>query len=159
MRQILFHILFCLLFVNVSAQEIFVEKPAKYITTFPFKQLTGGVILIRATLNNIPDSMNFILDTGSCGISLDSTTCLDFKIPHSPSGRTINGIAGIREVDFAKNNDLNFPGLQVKGLDFYVNNYEILTTVYGMKIDGIIGYSFFSKYIIKIDVDSTNIKV
>ena len=159
MRQILFYILFCLLSVNVTAQEIFVEKPAKYITTLPFKQLTGGVILIRATINNIPDSMNFILDTGSGGISLDSTTCVDFKIPHSPSGRTINGIAGIREVDFAKNNDLTLPGLQIKGLDFYVNNYEILTTVYGIKIDGIMGYSFFSKYIIKIDFDSTNIKV
>jgi hypothetical protein len=159
MQQILFHILFCFLSVNVSAQEIFVEKPAKYITTVPFKQLTGGVILIRATINHIPDSLNFILDTGSGGISLDSTTCVDFNIPHSPSGRTINGIAGIREVDFAKNNDLNFPGLQIKGLDFYVNNYEILTTVYGIKIDGIIGYSFFSKYIVKIDFDSTNIKV
>lgn len=159
MRQILLHILFCLLIVTANAQELFVEKPAKPITTFNFKQLTGGVILIKATINNIPDTMNFILDTGSGGISLDSTTCTEFKIPHSPSGRTINGIAGIREVDFARNNDLNLPGLKIKGLDFYVNNYEILTSVYGMKIDGIIGYSFFSKYIVKIDFDSTNIKV
>ena len=159
MRQILFHILFCLLTVTSTAQELFVEKPAKHITTFPFRQLTGGVILIRATINHITDTMNFILDTGSGGISLDSTTCFDYKIPHSPSGRTINGIAGIREVDFAKNNDLNMQGLTIKGLDFYVNNYEILTSVYGIKIDGIIGYSFFSRYLVKIDFDSTNIKV
>ena len=159
MRQIVFHILFCLVTVTVSAQELFVEKPAKHITTFAFRQLTGGVILIRATINHITDTMNFILDTGSGGISLDSTTCFDYKIPHSPSGRTINGIAGIREVDFAKNNDLNLQGLTIKGLDFYVNNYEILTSVYGIKIDGIIGYSFFSRYLVKIDFDSTNIKV
>ncbi len=159
MTRILFHILFCLFTVNVSAQEMFVEKPAKHITTFPFRQLTGGVILIRAQLNHILDTMNFILDTGSGGISLDSTTCVEYKIPHTPSGRTINGIAGIREVDFAKNNDLNLPYLQLKGMDFYVNNYEILTNVYGIKIDGIIGYSFFSKYIVKIDFDSTNIKI
>jgi hypothetical protein len=145
--------------VSLRAQEIFIEKPAKFITRFPFKQLTGGVILIKALLNNIPDSLTFILDTGSGGISLDSATCSRYNISHSPSGRTINGIAGIRDVDFARNNDLSFPGLKMKGLDFYVNDYEILSSVYGRKIDGIIGYTFFSRYIVKIDFDSTNIKV
>ncbi len=159
MKRSLFHFLFCFVTISVTAQEQFVEKPAKFITRFPFKQLTGGVILLKANLNNIRDTFSFILDTGSGGISLDSTTCTEFKIAHSPSGKTINGIAGIREVDFAKNNDLILPGLRVKGLDFYVNNYEILTSVYGEKIDGIIGYSFFSRYIVKINYDSTNIEV
>ncbi len=51
------------------------------------------------------------------------------------------------------------PGLEVKGLDFYINNYEILSSVYGEKIDGIIGYSFFSRYIVKANFDSINIQV
>ena len=159
MKRTVFHILFCLIALSGQAQEIFIEKPAKFITRFPFKQLTGCVILVKALLNNIPDSLNFILDTGSGGISLDSATCTRYNISHTPSGRTINGIAGIREVDFAKNNDLSFPGLKIKGLDFYVNDYEILSSVYGLKIDGIIGYTFFSRYIVKINFDSTNIQV
>lgn len=159
MLRCLFHILFALLSASVVAQEQFIEKPAKFITRFSFNQLTGGVILLKARINNLPDTLNFILDTGSGGISLDTTTVVNLKIPHSPSGRTINGIAGIKEVDFARNNDLMLPGLAVKGLDFYVNDYEILTQVYGVKIDGIIGYSFFSKYIVKIDFDSTFIEV
>lgn len=159
MRAILFHISFYLLIFSATAQEQFVEKPAQFITRFPFKTLTGGVMLIQARINNILDTLNFILDTGSGGISLDTFTCAKLKIPHSPSGRTINGIAGIKEVDFARNNNLVLPGLTVKALDFYVNDYEILTTVYGTKIDGIIGYSFFSKYIIKVNFDSTMIEV
>ena len=159
MIRTLFIIYFCFFTIPATAQEQFVEKPAKFITSFPFKQLLGGVILVKATLNNITDTFNFILDTGSGGISLDSATCEEHKISHVPSGRTINGIAGIREVDFAKNNDLNFPGLKMKGLDFYVNDYEILTSVYGIKIDGIIGYTFFSRYIVKVNFDSTTIKV
>ncbi len=143
----------------IKAQEQFIEKPAKFITRVPFKKLTGNVILLKANLNDIKDTLHFILDTGSGGISLDSATCDEFKIPHFPSGRTINGIAGIREVDFAKNNDLVLPGLKVKGLDFYVNNYEILTEVYGQKIDGIIGFSFLSKFILKINFDSSFIDV
>ncbi|MDQ6758157.1 MAG: aspartyl protease family protein [Bacteroidota bacterium] len=159
MKGFLFHILF--VFINLSAfsQELFIEKPAKYITHVPFKQLTGGIILLKANINNISDTFNFILDTGSGGISLDSSTCAEHKIYHSPSGKTINGIAGIKEVDFAKNNTLTFPKLSLKGLDFYVNDYEILTSVYGIKIDGIIGYSFFSKYIVKINFDSSDIEV
>ena len=46
------------------------------------------------------------------------------------------------------------PGLTVDSLNFHINNYEILTCVYGERIDGIIGYSVLSRYIIKIDYDS-----
>lgn len=159
MKKIVFYILcnFCL--TALTAQEQFIEKRAKFITRFPFKQLNGGVILIQAKFNDNPTSLNFILDTGSGGISLDSATCAEFHIPHSPSGKTINGIAGIREVDFAKNNTLVLPGLKVEGLDFYINNYDILSSVYGEKIDGIIGYSFFSRYIVKVNFDSVNIEI
>lgn len=159
MKRIVFCILYIFCLTALTAQEQFIEKRAKLITKFPFKQLTGGVVLVQAKFNDNPTALNFILDTGSGGISLDSATCEEFKIPHSPSGRTINGIAGIREVDFAKNNTLVLPGLKVEGLDFYVNNYDILSAVYGEKIDGIIGYSFFSRYIVKINFDSVNIEV
>ena len=139
-------------------QEIY-EKPAKLLTKFPFKQLSGGVILVQAKFNKIEQPLNFILDTGSGAISLDSATTAEFKIAHVPSGRTINGIAGVRDVDFAKNNSLTFPGLQIDSLDFYINDYDILSSVYGQKIDGVIGYSFFSRYIVKINFDSLVIEV
>ena len=48
----------------------------------------------------------------------------------------------------------NFPGLTVDSLNFHVNDYSVLTSVYGEQIDGIIGYSLLSRYIIKINYDS-----
>ena len=149
-------LLFC---ISASAQEMYWEKPAQFITSFPFRQLNGGVILIRAQFNNITDSFNYILDTGSGGISLDSTTTATYNIPHVPSGRYIYGIAGVRKVDYAPNQSLRFPGLKVDSLDFYINDYDVLTSVYGIKIDGIIGYSFFSRYIVKVNFDSLKISV
>lgn len=142
-----------------SAQEMYWEKPAQFITSFPFKQLNGGVILIKAQFNNIPDTFNFILDTGSGGISLDSTTTGKYKIKHIPSGRYIYGIAGVRKVDYAPHQSLSFPGLKIDSLDFYINDYDVLTSVYGIKIDGIIGYSFFSRFIVKVNFDSLKISV
>jgi len=50
---------------------------------------------------------------------------------------------------------LHLPGLNIDSLNFHINNYEILTQVYGERIDGIIGYSVLSRYIIKINYDSS----
>lgn len=154
----LFFILFICFGYFSYGQEVY-EKPAKLITKFPFKQLTGGIILVQAKLNKIPQPLNFILDTGSGAISLDSVTTAEFNISHVPSGKSINGIAGVRDVDYARNSSLTFPGLQVDSLDFYINDYDILSSAYGEKIDGVIGYSLFSRYIIKIDFDSLFIEV
>jgi hypothetical protein len=149
----------CLIFLflvqqPLHAQEEFIEPPAKFLTRIPFTQLTGGVVILRATLNNFPDTLNFILDSGSSGISLDSSTVAFLKLTPAPTDKTIRGIAGIKKVGFLYRQKLHFPGLTIDSLDFHVNDYSILTTVYGEQIDGIIGYSVLSRYIVKIDYDS-----
>lgn len=144
---------------STFCQEEFIQPAAKHITTFPFRQFSGGVVVIKALLNNIPDSLNFILDTGSGGISLDSMTTQAYRITTAPSDKTIRGIAGIRNVRFANNNKLKLPGLTVDSLNFHINDYEILSSVYGEHIDGIIGYSFLARYIVKINYDSNKISV
>jgi hypothetical protein len=129
------------------------------ITKFPFRLLTGGIVTFKGKVSNYPDSLNFIFDTGSGGISLDSATAARLKLATKESDRTIRGIAGIRKVKFAYNHTLHLPGLDVDSLNFHINDYDILSSVYGEKIDGIIGYSFISRYIIKIDYDSLKISV
>jgi hypothetical protein len=162
MRKPVTQILFCLLLVlsiSAKAQEQFVESPAKLLTSFRFRQLSGGVILFNARFANYPDTLNFILDTGSGGISLDSATVDHFKITPTPSDMTILGIAGIRKVSFLYNQKLRLPGLTVDSLNFHINNYEILTQVYGEKIDGIVGFSLLSRYIFNINYDSLRISI
>ncbi|MCW3120165.1 MAG: hypothetical protein JWM28_4247 [Chitinophagaceae bacterium] len=137
------------------AQEEFVEPPAKLLTRFTFKQLYGGVMLLRGTFADYPDSLNFILDTGSGGISLDSSTADYFKVTRVPSDKTIRGIAGTRKVSFIYSQKLHLPGLTIDSLNFHINDYSILTTVYGERIDGIVGYSVLSRYILSLDYDSS----
>ena len=141
------------------AQEQFVEEPSKELTSFRFISLTGGVILLRATVDSYPDSLNFILDTGSGGISLDSSTVDRLGINVIPSERTIRGIAGIRKVPFLYGAILHLPGLDVSDLNFHVNDYEVLSYSYGVHIDGIIGYSFLSRYIVNINYDNQRITI
>jgi len=162
MRKPVTQILFCFLSavsISATAQEQFVEAPSKLLTSFRFKQLSGGVIMLNARFGNFPDTLNFILDTGSGGISLDSTTVDYFRLIPTPSDMTILGIAGIRKVSFMYNQKLRLPGLTVDSLNFHINNYDILTQVYGEKIDGIIGYSLLSRYIFNINYDSLKISI
>jgi len=147
------------LFPAANAQEEFVEPPSRVLTSIPFEQLTGGIIVMRARFDDYPDTLKFILDTGSSGISLDSSLVAYWGLNPEPSDRSIRGIAGIRKVSFLRNRKLHFPRLTVDSLDFHVNNYNILTSVYGMQIDGIIGYSLLSRYILKIDYDSLKIDI
>lgn len=109
---------------------------------------------MRAALDDFPDTLSFILDSGSSGISLDSTTVSELKLKPEASDRTIRGIAGIKKVGFLYKRKLHFPSLTIDSLNFHVNDYSILTTVYGERVDGIIGYSVLSRYIVKINYDS-----
>jgi hypothetical protein len=162
MKKPTFYIAFlfiCLFAEKASAQEEFIDPPSRLITKIPFTQLTGGIIIIKAMLNDFPDSLNFILDTGSSGISLDSGTAEYLKLKPTPTDKTIRGIAGIKTVSFLYNQKLKLPGLIVDSLNFHINDYTLLTSVYGEQIDGIVGYSFISRYILKIDYDSLNLSV
>ena len=141
------------------SQEELVGPPAKKITTISFSQLTGGVILVKAFLDDFADTLNFVLDTGGGGISLDSNTCAYFGLKTEPSNRLIRGIAGIKYAEFARGHSIVFPGLRIDNLDFHINDYEILTSAYGIRIDGIIGYTFLRRYIVIINYDKEEIDV
>jgi hypothetical protein len=136
-----------------------VQAPAKLLTRFPFVLLNGGIIVLKAKVDNSADSLNFVLDTGSGGISLDSTTVVELGLKVSKSERTIRGIAGLRLVDFVYDHTLQLKGLDVPHLDFHINDYDLLSSVYGVRIDGVIGYSFLRRFIVKVDYDNLFIEV
>lgn len=144
---------------ETKAQEVFSPPPAEKLTEFPFKLLSGGIILIRARIDDYEDTLNFVLDTGSGGISLDSSTTAYLGVKTEPSSRMVRGIAGVKRVSFAYNHILHLPGLSVEKLDFHINDYDILSSAYGVRIDGIIGYSFFRNYIVSINYDDSQVQV
>lgn len=151
-------IFFCSTF-TASSQEEFVAPPSKLVTVIPFTLLTGGIVILHGTLDDFPDSLNFVLDTGSGGISIDSVTCAYYHLQTVPSDRLVRGIAGEKYVSFSNNHTLKLPGVTVKDLDFHINDYDVLSSAYGMKIDGIIGYSFFRRFIVFLDYDNLMMKV
>jgi hypothetical protein len=157
MKKLVSVVCFFLIQFMAFAQEEFIT-PSKFISRFPITLFSGGVVVLKAQLSSFPDTLKFILDSGSGGISLDSSTVDYFGLKPQPSDRTIRGIAGIKPVSFIRNQKLRFPKFTVDSLNFHVLDYSLLSSVYGEKIDGIIGYSILSRYIIKLNYDSLNIE-
>jgi hypothetical protein len=144
---------------SASAQKNPPSSSVKLLTQVPFNTFTGGVVVIRALLVGYPDTLNFIMDTGSGGISLDSTTCIRLNITPVLTDKLIMGIGGVRQLRYVNNQSLVIGKIRVDSLNFHVSDYDILSSVYGDRIDGIIGYSFYSRYIVKIDYDSNEMYV
>jgi hypothetical protein len=48
-----------LLAIFVNAQEEYIQPPSKRLTKFTFTQLSGGVVLLHAKLDNFPDKFCF----------------------------------------------------------------------------------------------------
>ena len=125
----------------------------KPIATFPFQELSGGIIVVKAKIDTYIDSLNFIFDTGNTGFSIDSSTAAQLGLKVVTSDRSIRGIAGIKKALFSYNHEIHFPGFTAKNMDIHISDYSIFEQVYGLKIDGIVGFNFFNNYIVNIDYD------
>ena len=135
------------------------ERPAQKITSFKFEELHGGLIVIKARVGNAADTLNFILDTGSGRISIDSNSAVRCGLNISATNDSVSGIGGYRRIQRVYNTQMHMPGLTVDSLDLNVNNYEGLTASFGTRIDGLIGYSFINRYILDVNFDSSLITV
>ena len=62
-KQFIFCCLLCLILSKSTAQEEFIQPPSKLLTTVPFSLLSGGIVLIKATVDSTKDTLTFIFDT------------------------------------------------------------------------------------------------
>ncbi|WP_165798398.1 aspartyl protease family protein [Chitinophaga costaii] len=162
MQSKIFHVLlllFTISFLTNAFGQPGRKEQDSAIAHFPFKQYFGGVVVIKATLDPWPDTLQFIFDTGSAGISLDSSACLRLGVAASPSSTVIRGLGGSRKANFVYNRKLRFPCFELDSLNFHVNDYESISEVYGFRVDGIIGYSLICRYIVQVDFDKEEIRL
>lgn len=150
--------LYCLLLTLFLCQANAANTQPTPLTRTPFLQVTGGVVIIQAQLAPFSDTLQFIFDTGSSGISLDSATAHYLGLRPTFDGLLIRGIAGIREVPQLRNQSLTIGSLRTDSLTFYINDYSVLTSIYGVRIDGVIGYALLSRYIVNIDYEKQYIE-
>lgn len=156
----IYPILWCLgCWQATKAQEIYDDPPSEYVTTVPFVLAAESVVLIKGTISGYTDTLTFVLDTGSSGISLDSAMADYLGLEPVPSDINIRGIAGISKAHFLYDLQLKLGGELIDSLNFHINDYEFLSYVYGESIHGVIGYGLFSRYIVKLNYDTLQMEL
>ncbi len=143
----------CIVFIALLLQVT--TALCQKVGTVPFSQLYGGVMIMKGKFANYPDTLNFVFDSGSSHISLDSATAAVMGIAVTQSSNYINGIGGYKLANVAQNLSLKLGNIQLPVFDFNVNNYELLSQSTGIRVDGIVGYAFISKYILQVNFDSS----
>jgi len=126
---------------------------SRYLTSIHFRVLFGGIIIGKARIDGFPDSLNFIFDTGCGSVSLDSVTAVRFGLAVRQGSAFIHGVAGVCPQRLADSQSLHLGDITIDSLSMQVCDYDILSSIYGEKIDGIIGYTLFSRYLVKVDYD------
>lgn len=150
--RIRFLYVYFLLFWNADlfCRNLSDSTESRYIGSIPFQTLSGGVLMVVGSLDGWKDSLHFILDTGSSSISIDATKSASMGFVSSESS-SLSGIGGISTVPVSNLHTLHLNGISTPELNFHVYDYRLLSSIYGVQIDGVIGYAFFSKYIIHLD--------
>jgi hypothetical protein len=131
----------------------------RFLGSIPFRVLTDGIVIGKIRLGDFPDSLNFIFDTGCGGISLDSMTAKRLKLVPHPRSSFIRGIAGMPREELLDGMRLQIGTVVLDSIAVQVNNYDILTSVYGEQIDGVLGSTFFSRYLVRVDYDRSLIDI
>jgi hypothetical protein len=143
-------ILFC--GESISQRKGLLSKE-KQIACIGFQQLDGGVPLIVCRLSGIDDTLRFILDSGSGGVSLDSAFCAQHQFIPAAADSNISGIGGTVGVDYLFEKSLIIGSYKTRPMNFHIYDYSQLSAVYGEKIDGVLGFPFISQFLIYIDND------
>jgi hypothetical protein len=152
-------IVFLYLVGTTSAQDPSANSKASFVSKFPFLLSSRGIIIIKGGIGENPAALNFVLDTGCGGISLDSATAKQLNLEPQKSEQKIKGLSQIKQAEFIPRQQLRLQNLRVENLDFHVNDYSFLSESNNIKIDGVIGYSFLKLFIVKINYNDFTIEI
>ncbi len=125
-------------------------RPSAQVTTIPFA-LKNGSIMVQAQLNDQPQSLNMLFDTGADGMALKSSLIQTVK-PHISKEKTTRVPGGKVTVKFSTGNTLQLNTIKLP------NQNMVIFDNLGRDCDAILGgANLFRNYITKVDFDTKQI--
>lgn len=148
-------IVICLCVIFCCA-PIITAQHSNLITKIPF-ELKGNHLFIKVKVND-SGNLHFVFDTGAGATSINSRVAENLKL--IASKETISkGASGEVKLQIVKNNTLKIESLLLKKIDLYSSPLLHLEKVFGVDIDGILGYDLLKKYVVKINYDTSEIEL
>lgn len=159
-RSLFYGVIFCLIFFHapLSSQNLSQEVGFKLLDNqksvkIPFKKINNLIVVPVMLENKLP--LHFILDTGVRTAILTDRVYSDLLDINYIRKYTIRGAGNSKVVEayIASDVSLHLPGIEGNGFSIFVleEDYLKLSSQLGVEVDGILGYEFFNRFVVKID--------
>lgn len=115
-------------------------------------ELATDLILIQVSVNGT-EGMHFLLDTGA-SVSVINESMVD-ELGLEQKGRLVEviGAAGRAEASFTKVESIAMPGLELVNQQLLAVDLDPFLPYVGRRVDGILGFDFISRFVVKIDYE------
>lgn len=127
----------------------------------PFKGVSNLIVIPVMVENQIP--LQFVLDTGVKTAILTDRIYGDLIGINYVRKYTLRGAGKFQVVEAYVASDVSFylPDIEGNSLTLIVleEDYLDLSSQLGFKVDGILGYDFFSRFVVKIDYESQELTI
>jgi Aspartyl protease/PDZ domain len=124
------------------------------VASIPLEIAGDNYVLIKARVNN-SEPLTFLLDSGAgSGLVLYNAAAETLKLKSAGKGKGSGAGEATFETALVKDVSLSFSGATMEKQTFVVFPPNSPPPAFGRAVDGVIGYSLFSRYVVEIDYQS-----
>lgn len=121
-------------------------------STFAF-DWRKGMIFLPVRVNG-SRALSFVLDSGSTRILIDRTLASGLGLKATGAGSMQGAGAGRIPIEYIQNVSIALPGVESTGYDLSTADLQPLEASVGAKVDGIIGYELFRRFVVTVDYEA-----
>jgi Aspartyl protease len=140
---------------NPLDQNVFANKAGR--TSFPF-ELSQGVIIVPVSIHE-SRPLRFALDSGSTRTLVERNLAASLGLKEGDASSLQGAGQGRISVHGLHDLDLQMPGLESTGYDGFTADLTPLEQSVGTRVDGILGYDFFARFVVTIDFEAKQMTV
>lgn len=122
---------------------------SRLVASLPFEMADGDKIVIKVRINQNPDTLRFMFDTGSDGMGLSKAMAARLGLEVAEKMET-NIVGGVTNISISRDNEVRLPGSSVV---LPAQSIGIFDEEPAHGCDGIIGLSIAQHYITRIDFE------
>lgn len=118
--------------------------------------LATDLIMLEVEVNGA-EGLHFLLDTGASVSVINQS--LVTRLGLEKKGRLVEviGAAGRAEASFTRVDSIAMPGLELVNQRLLSVDLDLFLPYVGLQVDGILGYDFISRFVLKIDYENQTI--
>ena len=138
-----------------QAPDTFAQASGQATSNFTSQQ---GMIFLPVRIAGSPQ-LNFVLDSGSTRTLIDKSVAQRLGLKTEEESSLQGAGAGRIPIQAIHDVMIELPGLQSTHYDCFATDLKPLESSLGVRVDGILGYDFFARFVISVDFEKNVVTI